>query len=56
MKIIVMKFPQTEPAFCEKICSAAEQLAFDVEAIVSVSSKETLTSIKGYPVRSRFFL
>lgn len=52
MKIIVMKFPQTEPGFCEKICSAAEQLAFDVEAIVSVSSKETLTSIKGYPVRS----
>ncbi len=50
MRIMVMKFPQMDPKFCEVICGMAEQLAWDVEGIVSVSLKEEMTSIKGYPV------
>lgn len=47
-----MKFPHVSPEFCEKICGMAEQLAYDVEGVVSVSAKEKLNSIKGYRVYS----
>ena len=52
MRIIVMKFPYTNPIFCEKICAMAEQLAYDVEGIVLLSSKDETTSVKNYRVCS----
>lgn len=51
MRIVLLKFPGEDVAFCEKICDLAEKLAYDVEAVVSLDKREPLTSFRGYPVR-----
>ena len=50
MKVLIIKFPIFNLNFCERICKAAERLAYEIEGIISLDLEETLTSIDNHPV------
>lgn len=50
MKVVVIKFACADTNFCERICRAAERLAYEIQGIVSLDVEEKLTSICDYPV------
>ena len=50
MKLVIIKFPHDVPQFFEDVCTMAENLAYDITAVVSLEKNPATTSIKGYPV------
>lgn len=52
MKIIILKLPYSAAEICETICNMAERLEYEIAGIVSFDKRETLKSIKDYPIRS----
>ena len=50
MKIIILIFPNLDPALVTNIRSLAERLEYEITGFVSFDQNETLTAIKNYPV------
>ncbi|MBQ6005945.1 MAG: hypothetical protein IJS81_06080 [Selenomonadaceae bacterium] len=50
MKIIILIFPNLDPALVTNIGSLAERLEYEITGFVSFDQNETLTAIKNYPV------
>ena len=52
MKLIVIKFQHEPEKFCEDVCKMADQLAYDIAAVVSAEKNPATPSINGCPVVS----
>lgn len=50
MKVVVIKFAYSDTKLCERICRAAERLAYEIQGVVSFDTEEKMTSICDYPV------
>ena len=50
MRIIIIKFPYVDIAFCKKLCELAERLGCEIAGVVSMDLEEKLSSIRNYPI------
>lgn len=50
MRLVILKFPYTEPKFCERLCEMAQCLGYDIAAVISLEKNFSTSSINGHEV------